>query len=126
MLDQPHSITALASGAGQALAVRRPVPLRDRQPVHPGRRRDYDPAEDEYRAIDGPLLSERLPVFWQLDLRLDREWKRRGARSKLYIDVQNVTNHRSPEGVTYNEDFTVRSYTRGLPVFPSIGVEYVP
>jgi len=67
-----------------------------------------------------------LPAFWQLDLRVDRAWRRSWGTIGLYIDVQNVTNHRSPEGVTYNEDFSERSYTRGLPVFPSIGVEYVP
>ena len=44
----------------------------------------------------------------------------------LYIDVQNVTNRRNAEGVTYNEDFTVKTFTRGLPMFPSIGVEYIP
>jgi hypothetical protein len=26
--------------------------------------------------IDGTLLSERLPDFFQLDLRLDRAWRR--------------------------------------------------
>ena len=35
-------------------------------------------------------------------------------------------NRKNPEGVTYNDDYTVRSYTRGLPIFPSIGVEYIP
>jgi hypothetical protein len=30
------------------------------------------------------------------------------------------------EGVTYSNDFTQRSYTTGLPVFPSIGIEYIP
>ena len=30
------------------------------------------------------------------------------------------------EGVTYNENYSQRSYTTGLPVFPSIGIEYIP
>ena len=32
----------------------------------------------------------------------------------------------NPEGVTYNKDYTQRNYTTGLPVFPAIGVEYIP
>lgn len=44
----------------------------------------------------------------------------------LYLDVQNVTNRGNAEGVTYNNDYSVRTYTTGLPVFPSIGVEYIP
>ena len=32
----------------------------------------------------------------------------------------------SDYSVTYNNDYTVRSYTRGLPIFPSIGVEWIP
>jgi hypothetical protein len=76
--------------------------------------------------IDGPLLSERLPAFFQLDLRVDHAWRRKWGVLNLYIDVQNVTNRRNAEGVTYNSDFTVRSFTRGLPIFPSIGVEYIP
>ena len=80
----------------------------------------------DYVAIDGPILSERLPDFFQLDVRLDHAWRRRWGIVNLYLDVQNVTNRRNAEGVTYNEDFTVRSYTRGLPIFPSIGVEYIP
>lgn len=77
-------------------------------------------------AIDGPILSERLPAFFQLDLRVDHAWRRPWGVLNLYIDVQNVTNRRNAEGVTYNEDYTHRSFTRGLPIFPSIGVEYIP
>jgi len=127
VLDQPHTVTAVASarlGAHWRFGGR--FRFATGNPYTPVAGATYDPVEDEYRAIDGPLLSERLPAFWQLDLRLDREWKRSWGLVVMYIDVQNVTNHRSPEGVTYSEDFTMRRYTRGLPVFPSIGVEYVP
>src|SRR6185369_4618211 len=80
----------------------------------------------EWTAVDGPLLSERLPFFMQLDLRVDRLWRRRTAIWNLYLDIQNVTNRLNPEGVTYSDDFATRSYTRGLPIFPSLGIEYRP
>jgi hypothetical protein len=44
----------------------------------------------------------------------------------LYLDVQNIFNRGNAEGVTYNGDYTRRSYTQGLPIFPSLGVEYIP
>ena len=44
----------------------------------------------------------------------------------LYFDLQNVVNRHNAEGLTYNTDYTRPSYTNGLPIFPSIGVEYIP
>ena len=44
----------------------------------------------------------------------------------LYIDIQNAINRTNAEGVTYNDDYSRMSYTTGLPIFPSIGVEYIP
>jgi hypothetical protein len=127
VLDQPHMLTALVSAQlGKNWRFGGRFRFATGNPYTPVAGATYDAAEDEYTAIDGPLLSERLPAFWQLDLRLDRSWRRSWGTLGLYIDVQNVTNHRSPEGVTYSEDFATRSYTRGLPVFPSIGVEYIP
>jgi hypothetical protein len=89
----------------------------------------YTKSNGAWVAVDGPLLSERLPDFVQLDVRVDRAWKRPwGAMGvmNLYIDLQNVVNRHNPEGVTYNQDYTRLSYTNGLPIFPSIGVEYLP
>ena len=125
VLDQPHSLTLLgtaALGSGWRLGGR--FRYTTGNPFTP-----VDHAEmmgNKYVAIDGPLLSERLPAFLQLDLRLDHAWRRPWGVLNLYIDVQNVTNRANREGVTYNKDYTQRRYTNGLPVFPSIGVEYIP
>jgi hypothetical protein len=89
----------------------------------------YTKPNGDWVAVDGPLLSERLPDFYQLDVRIDRTWKRPWGTTgvmNLYIDLQNAMNRHNPEGVTYNKDYTRLSYTNGLPIFPSIGVEYVP
>jgi hypothetical protein len=71
-------------------------------------------------------LSTRLPYFVQIDLRVDRIGKRPWGVLDLYIDLQNVVNRKNAEGVTYNTDFSTLRYTNGLPIFPSIGVEYIP
>jgi TonB-dependent Receptor Plug Domain/Carboxypeptidase regulatory-like domain len=125
VLDQPHSLTLLATTAlGDSWRLGGRFRYTTGNPFTPV---DHTVMSgSEYVAIDGPLLSERLPAFVQLDLRIDHAWRRSWGVLDLYIDVQNVTNRDNPEGVTYNKDFTRRSYTTGLPVFPSIGVEYIP
>jgi len=125
VLDQPHSLTLLATTAlGDGWRVGGRLRYTTGNPFTP-----VDHAVmsgSQYVAIDGPLLSQRLPAFLQLDLRLDHAWRRSWGVLNLYLDVQNVTNRANPEGVTYNNDYSQRSYTTGLPVFPSIGVEYIP
>ncbi len=127
VLDQPHILTAVATlplGAHWRIGGR--ARLATGNPITPVAGAMYDPDKHQWIAVDGALLSQRLPTFWQLDLRLDRIWRRRGGTWDLYLDVQNVTNQANAEGVTYNMDYTQRYYTTGLPVFPSLGVEYRP
>ena len=86
----------------------------------------YQKSDGEWVAVDGAILGERLPDFVQLDLRVDRAWRRPWGVVNLYIDLQNAINRTNAEGVTYNDDYSRMSYTTGLPIFPSIGVEYIP
>jgi hypothetical protein len=69
--------------------------------------------------------SARLPVFFQLDLRADRIWKRCWGTINLYFDIQNATNRRNVEGRDV-DDFGLPSDIRGLPLLPFIGVELIP
>jgi hypothetical protein len=127
VLDQPHVLTALATmPLGSKWRIGGRFRFASGNPITPVATAYVNPTNMEWTAVDGPILSERLPYFAQLDLRIDRTWRRRRAIWNLYLDVQNVTNRVNPEGVTYSDDFAQRSYTRGLPIFPSIGVEYRP
>ncbi|MEO8705780.1 MAG: carboxypeptidase regulatory-like domain-containing protein [Kofleriaceae bacterium] len=126
VLDQPHTLTVLATtalprnwrfGGRFRFATGNPF-----TPVASA----FQDEDGDFVAVDGSLLSERLPAFIQLDLRIDHAWRRPWGILNLYLDVQNVTNRGNAEGVTYNEDFSIRSFTTGLPIFPSIGVEYIP
>ena len=126
VLDQPHSLTVVGTtmlGTKWRLGGR--MRYTTGNPLTPVAAAYLDSSGD-WVAVDGPLLSQRLPDFVQLDLRIDRTWKRPSGTWNLYIDVQNVINRANPEGVTYNGDFSQRSYTNGLPIFPSIGVELIP
>ncbi len=127
VLDQPHVLTALATAP---LGARWRIGARFRyasgNPITPTVGSYIDTSEQKYVPISGRVLSERLPAFAQLDVRVDRSWVRPWGTLKLFLDVQNVTNRVNPEGVSYNFDYTSKQYTRGLPLFPSIGLEYVP
>lgn len=126
VLDQPHTLTVLGTTAlGKHWRIGGRFRYATGNPYTPVAGAVMIP-DGDWIAIDGPILSARLPAFYQLDLRLDRAWRRPWGVINLYIDIQNVTNRRNAEGVTYNEDYTVQSYTRGLPLFPSIGAEYIP
>ncbi len=126
VLDQPQSLTIVGSTAlGNRWRVGGRARYATGNPYTPVAGAYLDSSGD-WVPVDGPLLSQRLPDFFQLDIRLDRAWRRPWGVVNLYIDLQNVFNRRNAEGVTYNEDFSRRDYTKGLPIFPSIGVEYIP
>lgn len=82
----------------------------------------YNAAAGTYVPIpfSGPA-SERLPMFQQLDLRLDKRWRFSRWQFSMYLDVQNVYNSQNVEGLDYNFNYTARQYTTGLPILPSIG-----
>lgn len=126
VLDQPHVLTALATVPLGAWQVGARVRLVSGNPITPVAGAYFDAERQTYEPIDGAILSERLPGFFQLDLRVDRTWRRPWGTTRLFLDLQNATNRLNPEGVSYNFDYSRRQYTRGLPVFPSLGVEYTP
>jgi hypothetical protein len=127
VFDQPHLLTLLASvPLGKHWRVGARARYATGNPYTPVVGAFLDADDQDYQPRDGATLSARLPAFFQIDVRVDRTWVRSWGTLKLFVDVQNATNRLNPEGVTYNFDYSQRSYTRGLPVFPSIGVEYIP
>lgn len=66
--------------------------------------------------------TERLPLFHQLDLRVDKRWKFKSWQLSAYLDVQNVYNNANNEGIGYNFNYTARQYVSGLPILPSLGM----
>jgi hypothetical protein len=130
VLDQPHALTVVGTtelGRWRLGGRFRYVTGNPYTPVAGAYPKSG--SSGDWVAVDGPILSQRLPSFFQLDVRIDRGWRHPWGSSgtmNLYIDVQNVVNRHNPEGVTYNKDYTRLSYTSGLPIFPSIGAEYIP
>ncbi|MDC0717540.1 TonB-dependent receptor [Nannocystis bainbridge] len=74
------------------------------------------------RPLDGPVNSARLPVFHQLDIRIDRTWVYKRSMVAAYLDVQNLYNRQNPEGVLYNYDYSDQRAVVGVPILPVLGV----
>lgn len=75
-----------------------------------------------YVPIEGVPYSERLPLFHQLDVRIDKRWQFDSFRLNAYLDVQNVYNNAAYEDYVYNFNFSQKAYQTGLPILPSLGL----
>jgi hypothetical protein len=74
-----------------------------------------------YTPLQGEPFSRRLPLFHQLDIRIDKRWQIHDFRLSTYLDVQNVYNHAAVEGTSYNYDYSKTTYQTGVPIIPSLG-----
>jgi TonB family protein len=125
--DQTHILTALASVSGRAgfegwrLGARFRYVTGSPYTANIGGVMDYDAGA--YAPIDDPVpYSSRSGAFYQLDLRIDKTWKFQSWQLGAYLDLQNATNHQSPEGVYYNYDFSESKVLKGLPLLPILGI----
>lgn len=82
----------------------------------------YNADAGAYAPIQGEPLSERLPMFHQLDARVSKAWQFEAWRFSVYLDVQNSYNNPAKEGLLYNFNYTQKDYQEGLPILPSIGL----
>ena len=78
---------------------------------------------DEYTPTPGATNSDRLPLFHQLDLRVDKTWVWDWWRLSAYLSLINTYNRQNTEGLSYNFDFSRREPIQGLPVLPILGVK---
>lgn len=81
----------------------------------------YDSQTGGFLPIEGPINGDRLPMFHQLDLRLDKTWVMPVMQFTLYVDVQNVYNRQNTEFINYAYDYQSFSTINSLPIIPSIG-----
>jgi len=82
----------------------------------------FDANGNSYERLIGRRNSERVPDFFQFDVRLDKRFVFNRWMLSLYLDVQNVTNRKNPERVLYNYDYSERTYINSLPVLPTLGI----
>ena len=87
----------------------------------------YDADVDRYRALNPPRVddgsdTERLPVYHQLDVRVDYRFRWGPWRMSAYLDVINVYYAQNVENWLYQYDFAQRTAFPGLPILPAIGL----
>ena len=76
---------------------------------------------DQFSNIPGEVNSGRLPLFAQLDLRVEKSWVFNVFRFKAFLSIINTWNRENVEGFSFNFDFTQQDFVSSLPVFPNIG-----
>ncbi len=123
--DQTHILTVVASvvlGRGWEAGLR--CRLASGGPATPTAGSVYDADSDIYWPVHGEANSTRRPLFHQLDLRVDKNLLVEDIlKVAVYIDVQNVYNHKNVEGFRYSYDYSQKAYFHGLPVIPSLGLK---
>lgn len=84
----------------------------------------YDADNDKYIGVPSKDTNSRtLPLFHQLDIRVDKEWVFKAWKLGIYVEVQNVYYNKNPEGIVYNYDYSKMSYLSGLPILPVLGLK---
>ncbi len=67
--------------------------------------------------------SGRLPVFHQLDVRVERNWTYSLVKLGLFLDILNVYNHRNTEQYSYDYRYRGVAPLRTIPFFPNLGIQ---
>jgi hypothetical protein len=83
----------------------------------------FDADRATYARVNQPLRSQRLPAFFQADVRIDKRFTFDTWALGVFLDLQNATNTQNYEFFQYNYDFTVVQGFPGLPLLPVLGAE---
>jgi TonB family protein len=129
IFDQTHVLNLAASyktgrwrfGARFQLATGRPAG----EVLDPrGQNTVYDADADDYDPDSGGRTT-RLPIYHQLDVRMDYDLTFGPFEGSVYLDVLNIYNAQNAEGYVYEYDFSRRGRLPGLPILPTIGIRGV-
>ena len=122
--DQPHILTVVAGyrpSPPWTLSARfRFVSGNPRAPVEFA---TFDADSGGFVAESGTLGDTRAPSFFQLDLRAKYTWIFDLWELSLYLDVQNVTNHRNEELQVFDYRFREQGSIPGIPILPTFGLK---
>ncbi len=125
--DQTHNLILLGSyrlGRGWEFGARFRVvsgPLDTPRLSYPSLPALYAADAGAYAPLTGKPFSDRLPLFHQLDLRIDKRWQAKDFKFSVFLDVQNVYNNPGVEGRVYNYNSSKSQYQTGVPILPSLG-----
>ena len=122
--DQTHVVQALAGWAhrsGVELGGR--FALSSGNPRTPVTGAVANSSTGSFDPVFGEHNSDRLPLFFELSLRVGwgRTWQ--WGTLRTWLDIQNATNRRNAQDFFYSSDFTRRGVVTGFPVLPLLGLE---
>ena len=83
----------------------------------------YDHDSRSFIPVYGETDSERLPSFFSLDIRVDKEWEYKNWTLTTYLDLQNATNATNPEWMSWTYDYGEESPVEAVPALPAFGVK---
>jgi hypothetical protein len=124
--DQPLALTAAASykWAGNVFGAR--VRYASGYPRTPVISAFLDAQQGREEPVFGAQNSERLPAFVALDLSAARSFDLGSGKAlRVYLEVENATNHANAEDFVYSSDWSNRGILRGLPPLALLGAELV-
>ena len=84
----------------------------------------YDDRRDLYQPVFGEHNMERLPTFFQADLRGAKSFELGKSKLELSLEIQNLTDQQNVEEYIYNADYTARGAISGLPILPVLGLRW--
>lgn len=122
--DQTHLLSAIgAVELGNHWRIGLRIRYVTGNPVTPVTSGIFDADNDVYIPVRGAIYSERLGPFFQTDLRIDKKWIFDRWILSAYLDIQNVTNRRNIEQVSYSYDYRTKMGVAGLPILPTLGLK---
>lgn len=122
--DQTHILTVLGSyQLPRNWLVGGRFRLVSGNPITPVSGAVYNAANDRYYPSYGEVNSGRLPLFHQLDIRVDKRWIYNGWILNVYLDVQNIYNRSNTEDFAYNFNYRKSNPQQGLPILPILGIK---
>jgi hypothetical protein len=120
--DQTHLLTAVESVTFRGFVLGLRFRLTTGMPRTPVIGSYLDTVTGQYQPIFGQQNSVRLPMFYALDLRMEKRFRWRTVDVVPYLEVLNLTNHANVEEFAYDEQFTSRSNITGLPLLAVAGL----
>lgn len=83
----------------------------------------FDADTSGFQRVYDPYNFDRLPDFFELDVRLDKRFTFDTWALAFFCDLQNATNRQNFEYFQYSYDYSQVQGFPGLPILPVVGAE---
>jgi len=121
--DQPHVLNAVASyKPGHNFELGAKLQLASGRPDTPIIGGTYNSDTGKFEPLKGADRSVRVPTFYQLDVRAEKDWLYDTWSLGLYLDVINVLNTQNVEAIEYDYRFRQSAPITSFPILPTLGL----